>query len=111
MLSDNQQIKIQNRILNTVKLFFENEGKINDVHLARLLTIAGYETSSSTVGRDLVSQKYKELIGEEQYNLILTLREKNKQIGTVKGGQNSILKNNVAKNEKGHFMGCEKRKM
>lgn len=111
MLSDNQRIKIESRILNTIKIFFDNEGKINDEHLARLLIIAGYETSSSTVGRDLVSQKCKELIGEEQYNLILKLREKNKQIGNAKGGQNSILKNNITKNEKGHFMGCERRKM
>lgn len=111
MISNKQKEKIEKRILATVKLFFENEGKISDEDLARALAIAGYVTSSSTVGRDLVSTKTQELIGDEDYELILKIRKQNKIEGTIKGGTNSISKNNVIKDEHGKFMGCERRKI
>ena len=111
MLSEKQMEKIEKRILATVKLFFANEGKISDEELARIVSISGEETSSSTVGRDLTSDKTKELIGEKDFNLILSMRAQNKLDGKQKGGIISSNKNNITKNENGKFTGCERRKM
>ena len=54
MLSEKQMEKIEKRILATVKLFFANEGKISDEELARIVSISGEETSSSTVKKILI---------------------------------------------------------
>ena len=109
MKSIEQQHNIDNRILETVKLFFENEGKISDNDLARLLSLNDIQTSSSTVGRDLTNKRTMELIGEEQYKLILKLREENKVRGTIKGGKNSVVNNDILKDENGQFMGSRRR--
>lgn len=111
MLSENQRKIIEKRIFATVKLFFENNGKINDEDLARILSIEGYKTSSSTVGRDLISDKTKELIGEEEYNLILEMRQQNKNEGNMNGGKISASKHNITRDKIGQFTGCERRKM
>lgn len=109
MKSIEQQYNIDNRILETVKLFFENEGKISDNDLARILTLNEIKTSSSTVGRDLTNKRTMELIGEEQFELILKLREENKRIGNIKGGKNSVANNDILKDENGQFTGSKKR--
>lgn len=109
MKSKEQQRSIDERILETVKLFFENEGKISDNDLARLLAVDNIHTSSSTVGRDLTNKRTMELIGEEQYKLILKLREKNKKMGNIKGGKNSVANNDILKDENGHFIGSRRR--
>ena len=41
MISEEQKLKIKERILVTLKLFYENNGKIGDEDLARLVSIAG----------------------------------------------------------------------
>lgn len=75
MINEEQKLKIKERILVTLKIFYENEGKISDEALARLVSIAGIETSSSTVGRDLTSNKIKNYISEEEYNNIQKMRK------------------------------------
>lgn len=109
MINEEQKLKIKERILVTLKIFYENEGKISDEVLARLVSIAGIETSSSTVGRDLTSNKIKNYIGEEEYNNIQKMRKENKLLGTIKGGKKSSTINIIFKDENGHFTGSKKR--
>lgn len=57
MVGKKQEENITKRILITLKLFYENKGRINDEQLARLVSMEGIVTSSSTVGRDLTSNR------------------------------------------------------
>lgn len=109
MINKDQKFKIEERILITLKLFYENEGKISDESLARLVSMLGINTSSSTVGRDLTGDKIKNYVSKEEYEKIQEMRSKNKIIGTVKGGKKSASINIICKNENGHFNGCKKR--
>ena len=109
MINEEQKLKIKERIFVTLKIFYENEGKISDEALARLVSIAGIETSSSTVGRDLTSNKIKNYISEEEYNNIQKMRKENKLLGTIKGGKKSSAINIICKDENGHFTGSKKR--
>lgn len=109
MINEEQNLKVKERILVTLKIFYENEGKISDEALARLVSIAGIETSSSTVGRDLTGEKIKNYISEEEYNNIQNLRKENKLLGTIKGGKKSAAINIICKDENGHFTGSKKK--
>ena len=70
MVGKKQEENITKRILITLKLFYENKGRINDEQLARLVSMEGIVTSSSTVGRDLTSNRLKKLIPENEYEEI-----------------------------------------
>ena len=109
MADEKQEEKIKKRILVTLKLFYENNGRINDEQLARLVSIEGIATSSSTVGRDLTSNRLKKLISEDEYEKIQKLRKQNKEIGKILGGKKSSFYNDCTKNEIGQFMGSRKR--
>ena len=108
-MNNERESKILERIKMTIELFFENDGKISDTDLARLVFLNGYETSSSTVGRDLTSERAVRLIGEERVNIIKELRAKNKLEGKIKGGKNSVSNNDVLRDENGKFQGSHKR--
>lgn len=109
MINKEQKNKIEERILITLKLFYENEGKISDESLARLVSMLGINTSSSTVGRDLTGDKIKKYISIEEYEVIQKMRNQNKINGTIKGGKKSSTINIICKDENGHFNGCKKR--
>lgn len=109
MISREQKIKIEERILITLKLFYENEGKISDEYLARLVSMEGFVTSSSTVGRDLTGKRIKDYISQEEYEKIQEIRKQNKIDGNIKGGKKSSTINIICKDENGHFNGCKKR--
>ena len=109
MINDSKEEKILERTQVTIELFFDNEGKISDTDLARLVSLQGIETSSSTAGRDLTSERAVRLIGEERVNIIKELRAKNKLEGKIKGGKNSVSNNDVLRDENGKFQGSHKR--
>lgn len=109
MINEEHKLKIEERILITLKLFYENEGKISDDALARLVSMTGINTSPSTVGRDLTGEKIKSYITEEEYNEIQKFRKENRILGTIKGGKKSSDINIICKGENGHFTGCRKR--
>lgn len=109
MINDIQEEQILKRVSKTIELFFENNGMISDVDLAKLVTLSGITTSSSTVGRDLISLRALGLIGEEKMELIKSLREKHKEEGRRKGGKQSIYNNDVLRDSEGRFMGSVKR--
>ena len=109
MINKSQEEKIEKRILLTLKLFYENDGDINDEQLARLVSMTGISTSSSTVGRDLTSNRLKQLISLEEYDEIQRLRRRNKEKGQTLGGRSSTFYNDYTKNEKGQFTGSKKR--
>lgn len=109
MINKEQKNKIEERILITLKLFYENEGKISDESLARLVSMLGINTSSSTVGRDLTGKRIKDYISQEEYEEIQKMRKQNKIDGTIKGGKKSSTINIICKDENGHFNGCKKR--
>jgi len=100
----NKFSKIQ-RVKKTIAIFLENNGAISDEQLAHLLTVAGVETSSSTVGRDLTGDMAKEILSEDEYNNIVLLRAQNLLKGKQKGGQNYALNNTFQKDEHGKFTG------
>lgn len=109
MINNEQKELIDKRILMTLKIFYENEGKVSDEVLARLVSMAGIVTSSSTVGRDLTGKRIRELITEEEYYKIQQIRKINKKYGNIKGGKKSALVNDIEKDKHGHFNGCKKR--
>ena len=109
MINKTKEEQIEKRILLTLKLFYENNGDINDEQLARLVSMAEVPTSSSTVGRDLTSNRLKQLISQEEYDEIQNLRRKNKEKGQILGGRNYAFYNDYTKNEKGKFTGSKKR--
>ena len=108
-MNNERESKILERIKMTIELFFENDGKISDTDLARLVFLNGYETSSSTVGRDLTSLKALSLVGEKKMSLIKELRTLNKHEGTRKGGIMSISNNDILRDSNGKFQGSSKR--
>lgn len=108
-MNEDREEKILERIKTTIDLFFENDGKISDTDLARLVAIYGIKTSSSTVGRDLTSLRTLNLVGEKRMALIQKLRTQNKYEGTRKGGISSISNNDVLRDSNGRFQGSSKR--
>lgn len=109
MINENQEKKISERVKATLEVFFENNGLISDNALADILIFSGIKTSSSTVGRDLVSERAEQLIGKERIEHIKKMRELNKTFGQIKGGTNSIFYNDVVRDEDGKFKGSSKR--
>ena len=109
MVGKKQEENITKRILITLKLFYENKGRINDEQLARLVSMEGIGTSSSTVGRDLTSNRLKKLIPENEYEEIQRLRNQNKELGKSLGGKNFAFYNDCTRNESGQFTGSKKR--
>ncbi len=110
MINDEKEQIIINRIKNTIELFFENNCSISDKDLAEVLTLNGIKTSSSTVGRDLTSEKAEALVGTEIIEKIKEYRQKNKELGLSKGGQHSVFNNNIERDENGKFTGSKPRK-
>ena len=95
------------RIIKTLQVFMDNDGKITDEQLAELLLMTGVKTSSSTVGRDLSENLEKIFLEEnkrkntsnniiqnveltkEQASIVAFVKKKrkdNKHQGQVKGG-------------------------
>lgn len=99
--------KIVRRVTATVNLFLDNDGRISDENLARTLILQGYETSSSTVGRDLTGT-YAATLFTDVFDKIQNLRKENKQLGAIKGGKNSVFNNDIVKDEDGKFKGSRK---
>lgn len=109
MVNEIQEEKITERVKATLEIFFENDGLISDNDLADILTFSGIKTSSSTVGRDLISERAEQLVGKEGLKYIKKLRKLNKTLGQTKGGINSIFHNDVIRDENGKFRGSAKR--
>lgn len=110
MVSNSREEFIVDRIKNTVELFFENDCKISDNDLAEALSIKGIKTSSSTVGRDLISERAEMIFGVEVIDLIRKYRQINKELGLSKGGKNSVFNNDVERDEYGKFRGSKPRR-
>ena len=97
------------RVKQTIVEYLKRGGLISDIELAAVLKSNGVDTSSSTVGRDLVGSIAKTIISEQEYEQILLLRRQNLLNGKQKGGQNYALNNVFLKDENGKFMGSSKR--
>ncbi len=109
MINNIQKEFICNRVKLTFDLFWENDGNISDKDLAKLVCLSGILTSSSTVGRDLTSKTLEELVGTTAINEIRIKRLENKELGHIKGGKNSVLRNDIIKDDEGKFQGSIKR--
>ncbi len=110
MVNEKQEQKIMERVQATIEVYFANDGLINDTDLANILTLSGIKTSSSTVGRDLVSTRAEQLIGTDRLEYIKKLRQKNKELGLSKGGKNSVFNNNIERDIDGKFKGSAPRR-
>lgn len=108
------------RITKTIKLFFDNDGKISDEQLAQILILEGIKSSSSTVGRDLTINIKKlfyqlnesENLTDEQKIIIDFIKSKrleNLQNAKIKGGNNSSINNNYLRDNNNKFQGSKKR--
>lgn len=108
------------RVTKTLELFIENKGEISDEQLARLLSLEGIKTSSSTVGRDLTINLKKlfednytsKPLLEKESNIIKYVAQKrneNKYKGQINGGVKSAFNNDILKDEYGKFRGSVKR--
>ena len=107
ILKEKNYIKKRERIIYTLQVFMDNDGKITDEQLADKLLEIGVKTSSSTVGRDLSENLEKMFLEENKrkntknnalLNLELTTeqasiiafakkkRKDNKHSGQVRGG-------------------------
>lgn len=129
MISEEQYQTKKMRILKTLELFIENEGRISDKDLATAVNLAGIKTSSSSVGRDLsenleklfkeenerkqaMGQSISTELTEEQASVLAFVRKKrkdNKLEGNSKGGSTSVKLNDVQKDKLGKFNGCKRR--
>lgn len=109
MKRDKEEIIIH-RVKNTIELFFENNCNISDNDLAEILTLKGIKTSSSTVGRDLVSERAETLVGASIVGKIKECRRLNKENGLSKGGKISVFNNDIERDENGKFTGSRPRK-
>ena len=121
---DNIEKKGQ-RALETAKIFLELNGNVSDIELAKKLNEMGIETSSSTVGRDLMKnlEEYYlfmnnknegiNTLNEEQQRVVSFIKEKrniNKYEGKVKGGNNSFKNNEIIRDDNNHFRGSKPRR-
>ena len=107
ILKEKTYIKKRERIIYTLQVFMDNDGKITDEQLADKLLEIGVKTSSSTVGRDLSENLEKMFLEEnkrkniknnallnlelttEQASIIAFVKKKrkdNKHSGQVRGG-------------------------
>lgn len=127
---EKKTIERNKRVLTTLKVFIDNDGRITDERLAQTLSLMGIETSSSTVGRDLTENLEKvfleenirkrengeflpiDELTEEQASVLAFVKKKrkdNKKEGLSKGGTTSSKRNDIEKTEDGKFNGCKKR--
>ena len=117
-------IKKGERALATAKLFCELKGNVSDIELAEMLNKRGIETSSSTVGRDLTVNlsQYYSYMNESKYGIsglkeeeevivrfIKKKRAQNKLDGKSKGGKNSVMNNEIIRDNNNHFRGSRPR--
>lgn len=129
-LKEKNYIAKRERIIKTLEVFMDNDGKITDERLAEALSLMEIKTSSSTVGRDL-SENLKEILDEEikrknydptspelsellqkKANILAFVkkaRKDNKKEGNAKGGLTSSRNNNIERDENGKFNGCRKK--
>ena len=102
MLSKKQRIEIDKRISLVVKTFLENNNSIDDV--AQKLGI-----SSSTVQRDLSSERIIVLFGENVYWKVKKQKARKKAEGLSKGGNLSQARNELLRDENGKFQGVRRK--
>jgi hypothetical protein len=102
MISQEQEIKINEKILKVVKAFLETKGSMEEISKIT-------EISSSSVQRYLNDEvRITNLLGKETYDEIVKIIEENKLNGLKKGGTISTSKNEPIRDENGHFIGNKK---
>lgn len=103
MLNEEQKKLKEKRITLVVQTFLE--GDFTSIkELAKALNM-----SPSTIQRDLnAKETIEKIFGEEIYNFVTERLALNKEAGVKRGGQNSVKRNVVIKDENGHFQGSHK---
>ena len=102
MLSEEQNLKIEDKIKIVVKAFLSGEKTINEIEKETGI-------SSSSIQRYLnKEEKLKEIYGSDADFIIEEIKrklEENKKEGLSRGGTNFAKNNNPTKDDLGHFTG------